>query len=625
MKGYSFDELVKLAMAAVKRDGDTMTGNLTAPTFTGDLVGNAATATKLATARQINGTNFDGSGNITTANWGAARTMTIGNAGKSVNGGADVAWSLDEIGALPSSSYKPRADSLSSSAGLIGTVEAGDMDTRPAGDFALFNGGTVKNSPYNTYFYCETKSIYHIGALLQTAWPYDGEGGVYHRNYSLNTRSWTPWQRVYDTNNKPTAADVGALSIAGGEMMGAVTFSGSANLLNVAEGAKIRYFNGDSTWFYTSVNAAGEFEVSTGGVGETSIATIDYTGKIRTSNQGILYGDRSKPTAADVGALPYANAEVTSPVRFKSLSGLFTAGSWQPIEMGHLQGTPGTFYVDIHTDGTADAQDFRYRWSYFDDSSFGALFSGNLKVDGHLHGHGGVVAGLGNQGQISINGDHATSSLAFTFAGVNRFVTQLDASGHLATHRYDISTGAYIGTPHIIYSSGVTSMQDPRVNGPQGATADALTRKDYVDGEIAKQVSKSGDTMTGNLFAPAVLVSSAQNASPNALTRKDYVDAKVDAKGLAQGGHGQGGTSVTFSTTGKTMAVAYLAANGRVYPVTFAIASAVQHGVNVPNRGGENADKDFDLRVAVSVSGNNMTLTTIAGNRCNGIWQVYTM
>lgn len=31
MKGYSFDELVKLAMAAVKRAGDTMTGNLTTP------------------------------------------------------------------------------------------------------------------------------------------------------------------------------------------------------------------------------------------------------------------------------------------------------------------------------------------------------------------------------------------------------------------------------------------------------------------------------------------------------------------------------------------------------------------------------------------------------------------
>ena len=40
-------------------------------------------------------------------------------------------------------------------------------------------------------------------------------------------------------------------------------------------------------------------------------------------------------------------------------------------------------------------------------------------------------------------------------------------------------------------------------------------------------VSKSGDTMTGNLTAPAVLVSSAQNTSVNALSRKDYVDGQV--------------------------------------------------------------------------------------------------
>lgn len=40
-------------------------------------------------------------------------------------------------------------------------------------------------------------------------------------------------------------------------------------------------------------------------------------------------------------------------------------------------------------------------------------------------------------------------------------------------------------------------------------------------------MSKTGDTMTGNLTAPAVLVSSAQNTSVNALTRKDYVDSQV--------------------------------------------------------------------------------------------------
>ena len=62
---------------------------------------NTDTATKLATPRAINGTNFDGSAAITTANWGTARTLTIGNTGKSVNGSGNVSWSLAEIGAVP--------------------------------------------------------------------------------------------------------------------------------------------------------------------------------------------------------------------------------------------------------------------------------------------------------------------------------------------------------------------------------------------------------------------------------------------------------------------------------------------------------------------------------------------
>ena len=72
--------------------------------------GAADTATKLSTARAINGTNFDGTAAITTANWGTSRTLTIGNTSKSVNGSANVSWSLGEIGAAASShthSYLP--------------------------------------------------------------------------------------------------------------------------------------------------------------------------------------------------------------------------------------------------------------------------------------------------------------------------------------------------------------------------------------------------------------------------------------------------------------------------------------------------------------------------------------
>jgi hypothetical protein len=57
------------------------------------------TADRLTTARSINGTSFNGSADITTTNWGSARTLTVGSTGKSVNGSANVSWSLTEIGA----------------------------------------------------------------------------------------------------------------------------------------------------------------------------------------------------------------------------------------------------------------------------------------------------------------------------------------------------------------------------------------------------------------------------------------------------------------------------------------------------------------------------------------------
>lgn len=87
----------------------TLNGNASSATYAtsagsattaGTCTGNAATATKLQTARTINGTSFDGSSNITTANWGTARNITIGNKGQSVNGSTGVSWSLQDIGAL---------------------------------------------------------------------------------------------------------------------------------------------------------------------------------------------------------------------------------------------------------------------------------------------------------------------------------------------------------------------------------------------------------------------------------------------------------------------------------------------------------------------------------------------
>ena len=270
MKGYSFDELVKLAAAAVKRAGDTMTGNLTtpkvlvsdaqgaevnaltrrdyvdtelsrklsltggtmtggvtAPTFTGALVGNAATATKLATARQINGTNFDGSGNITTANWGTARTLTIGNSGKSVNGAGNVSWSLDEIGAARSagevaSGAAANIDTATFVQWLksIGAFNDKSWTARCSWSYAANRTitdtgcGNIHLAGCTIEVISANESNYTIRVITPTTTSYGGTTGA-EFIYVNNGPEYSPgWRRIYTTSNKPTAEDVGLGNLA---------------------------------------------------------------------------------------------------------------------------------------------------------------------------------------------------------------------------------------------------------------------------------------------------------------------------------------------------------------------------------------------------------------------------
>lgn len=85
---------------------------------------NVASATKLATARTINGTSFDGSANITTANWGTPRNISIAdsdstNTGSavSVNGSAAVTLKLPATIKATLSGNAATATKLTSNAG----------------------------------------------------------------------------------------------------------------------------------------------------------------------------------------------------------------------------------------------------------------------------------------------------------------------------------------------------------------------------------------------------------------------------------------------------------------------------------------------------------------------------
>lgn len=143
---------------------------------------NVASATKLQTARTINGTSFNGTANITTANWGTARNLTIGGAVKSVNGSANVSFSLNEINAAygRNVTYK-------------GTTTA-------QGWYRLASTGVDINTTNSLFFISVTVSGQHSTFLLQVSTNYGNNPSLIQlggSNYS--TASIDQFRLVYHT------------------------------------------------------------------------------------------------------------------------------------------------------------------------------------------------------------------------------------------------------------------------------------------------------------------------------------------------------------------------------------------------------------------------------------------
>ena len=160
------------------------------------ITGNAATATKLQTARTINGTSFNGTANITTANWGTARTLTIGNSGKSVNGSSNVTWTNNEIGFL---------DLKNTGTQLASNTDLDDIDLGNYYSESATKSATLKNCPHDT-----------SGFRLINAHGYSDTNGkfqfLFTNSYSImyrmkNSTSWTDWYTIARTVSTVAAAN----------------------------------------------------------------------------------------------------------------------------------------------------------------------------------------------------------------------------------------------------------------------------------------------------------------------------------------------------------------------------------------------------------------------------------
>lgn len=109
--------------------------------FANNFYGNSSTSSALETSRKINGTDFDGSSDITTTIWGTSRKISIGGIERTVDGSQNISWSLRDIG----------LDSVTKDESLVGQVATFARTTAPPG-WIICDGRAVSRTTYSALF-----------------------------------------------------------------------------------------------------------------------------------------------------------------------------------------------------------------------------------------------------------------------------------------------------------------------------------------------------------------------------------------------------------------------------------------------------------------------------------------
>lgn len=208
--GVTFDGTGDINLPGVNQTGNQPT------------TGNAATATKLQTARTINGIAFDGTRNISLgpADIGCPASPTgwleTGKDGGAITT-AQLVTLLQNNGAFTTRSWVARCAWAYAASATIPHSETGCGVIPLAG--AVIE--VISNSANNYTIRITTATTASVGGALTNA----------EFIYVNNGDAYLPgWRRAYNTKNKPTAADVGALPLSGGQLNGALGI-GTANAL----------------------------------------------------------------------------------------------------------------------------------------------------------------------------------------------------------------------------------------------------------------------------------------------------------------------------------------------------------------------------------------------------------
>ncbi|WP_077779818.1 tail fiber protein [Escherichia coli] len=444
----------------------------------GSLNGNASTATKLQTARNINGVKFDGSGDI--------------NINTLVSRGRVTALSGSTQGTAGIQMYEAYNNSYPTAYGNVLHMKGASA----AGEGELLIGWSGTSGAH---------------------------APVFIRSRRDNTyAAWSAWAQVYTTAHKPTAKDVGAA-----QTFSASYSTGAGNWTTAEFIAWLKERGAFAVPYWMmkgSCSYADNKIITDTGVGNICLAgavievlghegamTIRVTTPTTTTGGGIAsaqftyinhgsayapawrrdYNTALKPTAADVGALPISGGTMSGQLKIRSTDGLRiydaaygmifrrSENNFYLIPTAKDQGENGDigslrpFYVDL-TNGRVTMGN-------------GAVVNGGLGL-GVVNGLGGNSIVLGdNDTGFKQNGDGILDVYANS-AHVFRFVNSTLQSLKPLSVTGDITSSAWVYANRFSINSGSGAWIDMRNqnvifgrNAVSTSSAQALLRQDHAD------------------------------------------------------------------------------------------------------------------------------------------------
>ncbi|HAW1665389.1 TPA: hypothetical protein JLN07_001986 [Escherichia coli] len=356
--GVSFDGTANINLPGVNTTGNQNT------------TGNAATATKLQTARTINGVSFDGSANISLspANIGCPASptgwLTTGSNGGAITT-AQLVTLLQNNGAFNTKSWIARCAWAYANSATIPNSETGCGVIPLAGAvIEVFNNGSSSNNYTIRITTATTASV--SGALTNAEFI-----------YVFNGTSYSPgWRRAYNTKNKPTAADVGALPLSGGALTGGLTSSGEivskyANGFRIAYGSFGFFIRNDGSNTYFMLTASGDTLGSWNGLrpitinntsGAVSIGNgLNVTGGVNGSLNGNASTATKLQTARNINGVKFDGSgdininTLVSRGRVTALSGSTQGTAGIQMYEAYSNNYPTSFGNVLHMKGASAA------------------------------------------------------------------------------------------------------------------------------------------------------------------------------------------------------------------------------------------------------------------------------